>query len=107
MHTWFAAAADPRIAVAVSLIGVQVDIWHSPEIVILNCGRAGVFWSSLGVLHTFDLALQLSVAFFFSWPMSNIQCIVARLEMQSFGWAVAHEQWHARVASIPQPFEGQ
>ena len=26
MHTWFAAAADPRIAVAVSLIGVQVDI---------------------------------------------------------------------------------
>jgi hypothetical protein len=24
MHTWFAAAADPRIAVAVPLIGVQV-----------------------------------------------------------------------------------
>ncbi|KAG0554606.1 hypothetical protein KC19_12G104500 [Ceratodon purpureus] len=46
MHTWFAAAADPRIAAAVSLIGVQ-----------------------------------------------------------SFGWAIAHDQWHARVASIPQPFE--
>jgi hypothetical protein len=25
MHTWFAAAADPRIAVAVPLIGVQVN----------------------------------------------------------------------------------
>jgi hypothetical protein len=26
MNTWFAAAADPRIAVAVALIGVQVAI---------------------------------------------------------------------------------
>jgi hypothetical protein len=25
MNTWFAAAADPRIAVAVALIGVQVS----------------------------------------------------------------------------------
>ena len=45
MHTWFAAAADPRIAAAVPLIGVQ-----------------------------------------------------------SFGWAVANDQWHARVDSIPRPF---
>ncbi|KAH8954314.1 hypothetical protein BDL97_08G073300 [Sphagnum fallax] len=46
MNTWFAAAADPRIAVAVALIGVQ-----------------------------------------------------------SFGWAIAEEKWHARVASIPYPFQ--
>ncbi|CAM6027153.1 unnamed protein product, partial [Sphagnum balticum] len=46
MNTWFAAAADPRIAVAVALIGVQ-----------------------------------------------------------SFGWAISKEQWHARVASIPYPFQ--
>ncbi|CAK9877223.1 unnamed protein product [Sphagnum jensenii] len=46
MNTWFAAAADPRIAVAVALIGVQ-----------------------------------------------------------SFGWAISKEQWHARVATIPYPFQ--
>ena len=60
-------------------------------------GGSPYFWSGIAAF----------CCFFFSWLMSNIQCIVARLEMQSFGWAVAHEQWHARVASIPQPFEGQ
>lgn len=29
MHTWFATVADPRIAVAVPLIGVQVIIRFS------------------------------------------------------------------------------
>jgi dienelactone hydrolase len=46
MHTWFTAVADPRIAAAVPLIGVQ-----------------------------------------------------------SFGWAVANDQWQARVFSIPRVFQ--
>jgi hypothetical protein len=34
MNTWFAAAADPRIAVAVALIGVQVAIF-----IHISCNR--------------------------------------------------------------------
>lgn len=34
MNTWFAAAADPRIAVAVALIGVQVAI-----LIHISCNR--------------------------------------------------------------------
>ncbi len=27
--------------------------------------------------------------------------------IKSFGWAIAEEKWHARVASIPYPFQGE
>eukprot|EP00897_Mesotaenium_endlicherianum_P008069 jgi/Mesen1/7290/ME000373S06363 len=57
--------------------------------------RVGIMGVSLGGMHAWMAAAA----------DTRIAACVPLIGVQSFGWAVANDKWHARVASIPHVFE--
>lgn len=58
-------------------------------------GRIGVTGISLGGMHAWLLAAL----------EPRIRAAAPRIGIQNFGWALEHQQYHARCASIPDVFE--
>ena len=102
MHTWLAAALDDRVAVAAPMIGVQVPADPANS----ACAAAGSNAHCCSRRCSPAAGAVTSVSAF-CWALQVLTCLWLRHDapaLQCFGWAMEHDRWQARIASIPQVF---